>query len=352
MLELPPGPGAPRPADAGTATLLRHLAPGSRVLVQVEGDTVTQLECVVDAVTAGDLTFRSPDGLADDLEVLVTALFVSDAQRAADVVAFRQFERFADAAVAADEASFNADLYMLLYRQIRGIEALTAAQLYDDYSGSPGRIGCVRDLRRALGASVTALAVANVLSLDPGAALRIEGVLIRTIATLADVAAGAPDADSDVALITARAAREMVAGSVRDQLRVLESENVVASHSLTLPGAFAATLDGVRVDVPAQFGALTAADVRTDGLVALAARLQSVASERADIGAATAASLDAARVRARTADFDCWYADDYFGDAWAWTSRARCVRPPACRSAATWTAGTSWRAVRSRSRPA
>lgn len=302
-----PDPSGVRTASLGTAALLRHLAVGSRVLVQTEGDTVSQIECDVAAVTATTLTLTSlVAGAMPEVETaLVTAIYMSDVLRAEDVVSFRQFRRFASPLVAADEASFNPNLYLLLYGPIYpDIVGMTASQMYDDYSGHPGRVGSILDLRRALDApSVATLVIDNLLDIAPGAALRIENVLVRTIATLADVVADLPDSRSDVALITAAATRELVEASIRDLNQTVVSENITATHSITLPGTLAATLDFVRIDVPTQVPALQATDIRTDGLAAAYVTTDAIASVRSDLGDANASTLAATRVTADSAAF-------------------------------------------------
>jgi predicted acyltransferase (DUF342 family) len=302
-----PDPSGVRTASLGTAALLRHLAVGSRVHVQTEGDTVSQVECDVVAVTATTLTLTPlvAGSLPEVETALVTAIYMSDVLRAEDVVSFRQFRRFASPLVAADEASFNPNLYLLLYGPIYpDVVGMTASQMYDDYSGHPGRVGSILDLRRALDApSVATLVIDNLLDIAPGAAIRMENVLVRTIATLADVIADLPDSRSDVALITAAATRELVEASIRDLQQVVVSENITATHSITLPGTLAATLDFVRIDVPTQVPALQATDIRTDGLVSAHLTTDTVVSTRSDLGDAQATTLAATRVTADTAAF-------------------------------------------------
>jgi len=289
-----------RPASAGSIALLRHVAPGTRVVVQLHGDTVTQLECVVTAVSASGATLSGP---LPDAEVIVTAVFMSDAERAVAVIAFRQFGRFPSPAVAADEATFNPGLYLLLYGEMYpDVRGMTASQMYDDYSGHPGRVGSVLDLRKMLDApAITNLSVDDLLSLEPGAALRIDDVLVRRIATLADVVSGASDASSDIALVTASAARQMVALAIQDIQLNAVSDRVTASISITLTGALSVTQDSVVVDVPAIMGSVTAIDVRTDGLDAAYVRTDAVSSSRSDLGDARATGLDAFSVTASTA---------------------------------------------------
>lgn len=285
-----------RTATTGTATLLRHFEPGSEVLVQLEGDTVFNARMTVAAVDATTLTFVDDDVyLPQDATVLVTAILMSDYERARQTIAFRQFQRFASPAVAADEESFNPGLYLLLYKAIDpDILGMTASQLYDDYSGEPGRVGSVADLRRVFDQpEVSSLLVSELIEIASGGALKLDGVLVRSIATFDEVVAGDPESMSDIALLTAAAGRQLVLESIQNLQQVVTSEIITATHEIQLQGAFTADLTLMRVAVPMDAFTIDAVEVRSEKIAARAIGTDILTSEVSSLGAATADSLNA-----------------------------------------------------------
>jgi predicted acyltransferase (DUF342 family) len=295
--------GAPvdgaRTATPGTASLLRHFVTGSEVLVQLEGDAVFQRRMLVSDVTEASMSLYDDDGeLPQDATVFVTAVLMSDKERAKTVIAFRQFQRFASPSVAADEESFNPGLYLLLYKAIDpDVLGMTAAQLYDDYSGRPGRVGSVADLRRAFDSpEASSLVISELLDIAPGAALKLDGVMVRSIATRAEVLADDLESMSDTALVSAAAARQLVQDSVRGLQQFVESESLTVSHQLSLPGALSLDLTTMRVAVPLDAFTVDAVEVRGDKVVARTMTTDNLTSEIASLGEATATTLDAKTV--------------------------------------------------------
>jgi cytoskeletal protein CcmA (bactofilin family) len=290
-----------RTATAGTASLIRHFEPGSEVLVQLEGDTVFNARMTVAAVTATTMTLADDAStLPQDATVLVTAILMSDYERAKTVVSFRQFQRFASPAVAADEESFNPGLYLLLYKAIDpDILGMTASQLYDDYSGQPGRVGSVADLRRVFDQpEVSSLLVSELIEIASGGALKLDGILVRSIATYDEVVADAPESMSDIALLTAAAGRELVLASIRDLQQVVTSEVITATHQISLQGALTVDLTQMRVAVPMDAFTIDAVEIRADKVTTRAVATDIIASEVSTLGAATADSLNAVAVTA------------------------------------------------------
>lgn len=288
-----------RTATAGTASLLRHFEPGSEVLVQLEGDTVFNVRMTVSAVTATTMTLTDDaTTLPQDATVLVTAILMSDFERAKTVISFRQFQRFASPAVAADEESFNPGLYLLLYKAIdQDLLGMTASQLYDDYSGQPGRVGSVADLRRVFDQpEVSSLLVSELLEVAAGGAIKLDGILVRSIATYDEVVAGDPESMSDIALLTAAAGRQLVLESIQNLQQVVTSEVITATHEILLQGAFTADLTIMRVSVPMDAFTIDAVEVRADKVSTRVVATDIIASEVSTLGAATADSLNAVAV--------------------------------------------------------
>lgn len=293
--------GGERTATPGTASLLRHFVSGSEVMVQIEGDTVFQQRMVVSDVTDTSMSFYDDDvELPQGSPVFVTAIMMSDAERAKTVVAFRQFQRFASPAVAADEESFNPGLYLLLYKAIDpDVLGMTASQLYDDYSGQPGRVGSVADLRRAFDSpEASSLIISELLDIVQGGALKLDGILVRSIATRAEVLANDLESMSDTALVTAAAARELVFNSVQNLQQFVASESLTASHQISLPGAMTLDLTTMRVKVPIDAFTVDAVEVRSDKVAARTLSTDNIFSDASSLGAATATSLQATSVSA------------------------------------------------------
>jgi predicted acyltransferase (DUF342 family) len=291
-----PSVAGERTATAGTSGILRHVAAGSEVLVQIPGDSVGEIAMTVASVAPPTIELSDDAGrLPRDAEVFLTALKVSDVERAAAVVEFRQFERFDALAVAADEETFNPALYLLLYRAIDpDILGMTASQMYDDYSGQPGRVGSVADLRRALDQpTVGTLRIAELLELEDGAALKLDGVLVRAVTTSADMAAGNGESRSDVSLMTAAAARELVSTAIANLQQVATSQVITATEEINLPGSIHADLSEVLIAVPLDVFSVRTTELRADGATALSLRANALFADKSTLGEASCSSLAA-----------------------------------------------------------
>lgn len=175
---------------------------------------------------------------------------------------------------------------------------MTAAQLYDDYAGAPGRMSSVADLRRAFDTpAATSLVIDELLDISRGGAFKLDGVMVRSVATAAEVIAKSPQAGSDVALLTAAAGRQLVLDSIEDLTASVSTEVLSASHELLLAGAFDADLSGVRVSVPLDALIVRSQELHGDHIVARTLEADSLFSQAAALGRTTAGEVTAASLR-------------------------------------------------------